>query len=126
MDSGEFDHEFELVPTSVYAPATHEAVVVDILKEMTSPKVRQPLLCVTFKQPMKEYRRLQAVSERWHLKYTHVLRFFVSMAVAVLESPSGDLLDLLEKNRDLEIEKDRQRKEADERRLSKHAAALGA
>ena len=122
MHSANFNPPFDLTPTSAYAPATHEAVVSDIVRNMASDKRRQPLVCITFKQPFHDYERLKKVCQRWHLQYTQVLRFFVTMAIAVLESPTGELLEQLKQHRDLEIEKDRQRKEDKDRRASRHAA----
>ncbi len=122
MHSANFNQPFDLTPTSAHAAATHEAVVLDIVKNMASDKRRQPLVCITFKQPFHDYERLKAVCQRWHLQYTQVLRFFICMAIAVLVSPSGDLLDQLKQHRETEIEKDRQRKEDKERRAGKHAA----
>jgi hypothetical protein len=104
-------------------PGEHEeAVMLAILKDMEIPTDRRPLQCVTFKQPLPEYFRLKEVCKRWRLKYTNVIRIFLRIAITVLESPTGELLELLEQNRETEIEKDRLRKEARNKRFAQQAA----
>jgi hypothetical protein len=76
---------------------------------------------VTFKQPLPEYLRLKQVCQRWKLKYTNVIRVFLRIAISVLESPTGELLELLEQHRESGIEKERLRKEARNKRLAQYA-----
>jgi hypothetical protein len=103
-------------------PGEHEeAVVLAIVKDMDMPIDRRPLQCVTFKQPLPEYFRLKEVCQRWKLKYTIVIRIFLRITISVLESPTGELLELLEQHRESEIEKDRLRKEARNKRFAQYA-----
>ncbi|RZU29080.1 hypothetical protein [Edaphobacter modestus] len=100
-------------------PTDHEeAVMLAIIRDMNSPTDKRPLQCVTFKQPLPEYFRLKEVCQRWKLKYTNVIRIFLRMAIHILESPNGQLLELLEKHRESEIEKERLRKEAHAKRFA--------
>jgi hypothetical protein len=106
---------------STTLPGEHEeAVLLAIVKDMEIPTDRRPLQCVTFKQPLPEYFRLKAVCQRWRLKYTNVIRIFLRIAISVLESPTGELLELLEQHRESEIERDRQRKEARNKRFAQY------
>jgi hypothetical protein len=98
-----------------------EAVVLAIVKSMDIPHDRRPLQCVTFKQPLPEYFRLKEVCQRWKLKYTNVIRVFLRIAITVLESPTGELLELLERHRESEIEKARLRKEAKNKHFADYA-----
>jgi hypothetical protein len=111
---------FFLLPSNL--PGEHEeAVVLAIVKVMDMPTDRRPLQCITFKAPLPEYLRLKEVCQRWKLKYTIVIRIFLRIAISVLESPTGELLELLEQHRESEIEKDRLRKEARNKRFAEYA-----
>jgi hypothetical protein len=115
--------EDDLFVLRSYHPGEHEeAVVLAIVKDMDMPTDRRPLQCITFKAPLPEYLRLKEVCQRWKLKYTIVIRIFLRIAISVLESPTGELLGLLEQHRESEIEKDRLRKEARNKRFAQHAA----
>jgi hypothetical protein len=104
-------------------PGEHEeAVMLAIVKDMDTPTDRLPLQCVTFKLALPEYFLLKKLCQRWKLKYTIVIRIFLRIAISVLESPTGELLELLEKHRESEIEKDRLRKEARNKRFAQYAA----
>ncbi len=114
------DDAFSLRPSNLHGEH-EEAVVLAIVKRIEMPTDRQPLQCITFKSPLHEYQRLRSITQRWKLQYTVVLRIFMRIAISVLESPSGELREQLERHRESEIEKDRLRKEARNKRLSQYA-----
>jgi len=123
LNHSETTNEDDVFRLGSKLPGEHEeAVVLAIVKDMDVPTDHRPLQCVTFKQPLPEYFRLKKVCQRWRLKYTLVIRIFLRIAIAVLEAPTGELLDVLERHRESEIEKDRQRKEARNKRFVEYAA----
>jgi hypothetical protein len=114
------DDEFCLCPSNSHGEH-EEAVVLAIVKRIDMPTGRQPLQCITFKSPFHEYEKLKSVTQRWKLQYTVVLRIFMRIAISVLESPTGELREQLERHRESEIEKARLREEARSKRLSQYA-----
>jgi hypothetical protein len=58
-----------------------------------------------FKMPYHEYRRMKAAHKFWHLQYSDVIRDVLRKLMPVLESPSGEVREILERHREAEIEK---------------------
>ena len=81
-----------------------------------------------FKMPYHEYRRMKAAHKFWHLQYSDVIRDVLRKLIPVLESPSGEVREILERHREAEIEKKRLRDEARRKRThgSDAEAALAA
>jgi hypothetical protein len=118
------DEEFCLQPPPPRPPGElEEEMMLAILNEIGMPSERRPLQCVTFKQPLPEYFRLKEACQGWRLHYSDVIRDVLRKLIPVLESPAGAVRESLERHREAEIEKDRLRKEARQRRQGLEAEA---
>ncbi len=91
-----------------------QAHALSILDEIDAPRELFPLVCVTFKMPLTEKKRMQAVCEKWELNYSEILRRMMDAMVNVMENPSDQVLEILVANREAVLAR---RKEAEERRL---------
>jgi len=76
-----------------------EGFVQAVLDDMAQPQEKRPLQCVTVKMPLPAYLRLKRASHRWNMTYTDVINFCTERVVPVLESPSGEVAQQLEKFR---------------------------
>ena len=121
--------QMQLIPDNSFAMTPDigsecEPVLLAILHGVTAQSGRRkwgPLLCVTFKQPLDEYKRVIDVCNRWKLSKTDLYRIYMELALPALESPTGELRHMLEQHRENEIEKARLRKLSDEKRKAEFA-----
>ena len=60
---------------------------------------KQPHQCVTVKLPYTDYARVTRVREGWELNQTDLIRFFLEIALPILEAPPDDLRPVLEAHR---------------------------
>jgi hypothetical protein len=102
---------------------TDERMMLAIIGEINTPRAYGPLQCVTFKQPLPEYFRLKKACKNWRLQYSDVLRDVIRKLIPILEEPTGEVLEFLEKHREAELAKDLARKEARKKRFSAEVEA---
>jgi hypothetical protein len=56
--------------------------------------------------PLPAYLRMKRVAQRWNLTYTDVINFCTQRVVPVLETPSGQVAEMLEQHqRETEVKK---------------------
>ena len=95
----------ELTAQSSPASVEDQAVVLAILRELEIPRDLYPLVSVTFKMTAAKKNRMQRLSEKWELTYSELLRLSIERVVDVLESPFGEVLDILQAHRAAVIER---------------------
>lgn len=90
------DDQFELV-----SPPDHnsEVFLQAVLEDMEHPQPKRPLQCVTVKMPLPAYLRMKRAAQKWNLTYTDVINFCTQRVVPVLETPSGQVAQMLEQHR---------------------------
>jgi hypothetical protein len=90
------DHDFHLVsPPDVNG----ELFVKAVLEDMDHPQPKRPLQCVTVKMPLPAYLRMKRAAQKWNLTYTDVINFCTQRVVPILETPSGQVAEMLEQHR---------------------------
>jgi hypothetical protein len=88
--------DFQLVsPPDINAELFLKAV----LEDMGQPQAKRPLQCVTVKMPLPAYIRMKRAAQRWNLTYTDVINFCTQRVVPILETPSGQVAEMLEQHR---------------------------
>jgi hypothetical protein len=98
------DHRDTFVLSSTGADADDEAYLLKVIErasELTltrSTKTQHVLPSYTFKLPLPAGPTLKAVSKRWDLPYTYVLRALVESAIMQLECPTEALRARLAKH----------------------------
>ena len=60
---------------------------------------KRPLQCVTVKMPLPAYLRMKRAAQKWNLTYTDVINFCTQRVVPILETPSGQVVEMLEQHR---------------------------
>jgi len=97
--------EFEL--TSL-PNAASEVFLQTVLEDMVHPQPKRPLQCVTVKMPLPAY-LMKRAAKKWNLTYTDVINFCTQRVVPILETPSGQVAEMLEQHRVEEENKKAQR-----------------
>jgi len=96
IDEAEIGDEFKLTsPPDQLVELFMKAV----LEDMELPQSKRPLQCVTVKMPLPAYLRMKSAAQKWNMTYTDVINFCTERVVPVLESPSGQVANMLEKKR---------------------------
>lgn len=88
-----------------------EQFVKTVLEDMEVAQPKRPLQCVTVKMPLPAYLRMKRAAQKWNLTYTDVINFCTERVVPVLESPSGQVAEMLEQHR-VEVESRRAQQRA--------------
>ena len=87
-----------------------ELFLKSVLEDMEAPQPKRPLQCVTVKMPLPAYLRMKRAAQRWNLTYTDVINFCTQRVVPVLETPSGQVAEMLEQHRlEVELKRSQQR-----------------
>ena len=89
---------FELF--SPFSGAQHQFVRDVVNRTVGKHRQKQPHQAMTVKIPYADYARVTRVREGWELNQTDLIRFFVELALPILESPPEDLRPVLEEQRD--------------------------
>lgn len=92
---------------------------IDGALEEAKLKTLGPTAFVTFRHPYSEYKKLGKLCRYWKFPYSYLLRWAVRKLITLLEDPSGELLEVLEKHRAEAIERERRNKQAQARRAGK-------
>ena len=89
--------------------AASEVFLQTVLEDMVHPQPKRPLQCVTVKMPLPAYLRMKRAAKKWNLTYTDVINFCTQRVVPILETPSGQVAQMLEQHRVEEEHKKAQR-----------------
>jgi hypothetical protein len=90
------DDDFQLVSPP---DSNAELFMKAVLEDMEQPQTKRPLQCVTVKMPLPAYLRMKRAAQRWNLTYTDVINFCTQRVVPILETPSGQVAEMLEQRR---------------------------